>query len=112
MDARLTQAESAYLLPVSPSPERERAVAERIAAGEAYQAGLLRGATHLLARIGNVLFGWIERARIKAELSSLSDRELADIGLTRSDFDRVLGEPEAVEAPAKRPVRIGAQQPA
>ena len=44
MDARRSQAESAYLLPLASTAERERAVAERLAAGEAYQAGLLRGA--------------------------------------------------------------------
>ncbi|WP_431268954.1 DUF1127 domain-containing protein [Dankookia sp. P2] len=112
MDARLIQAESAYLLPLPSSPERERAVAERIAAGEAYQTSLLRGVTHLLARIGDALFGWIERARLRAELASLTDRELADIGLTRGDFDRVLGEPKAAAPQARRPARIGAQQPA
>ena len=112
MDARLTQAESAYLVPMPASPERERAIAERLAAAEAYQAGLLRGITHALTRVGDVLFGWIERARIKAELASLSDRELSDIGLTRGDFDRVLGEPVAEEAPARRPVGLGARQPA
>ena len=114
MDARLSQAESAYLLPVARSAERERAVAQRLAAGEAHQAGLLRGATHLLARLGNALFGWVERARIRAELDSLSDRELSDIGLSRGDIGRVIGGPEAVEdaAPTRRPARIGAQQAA
>jgi uncharacterized protein YjiS (DUF1127 family) len=114
MDARLTQAESAYLVSAAPSAERERAVAQRLAAGEAYQAGLLRGAAQLLARLGDALFGWVERARIRAELDSLSDRDLADIGLSRGEIGRMLGEAETVTdtAPVRRPVRIGAQQAA
>lgn len=114
MDARLAQAESAYLLPLAPSAEHDRAVALRQAAAEAYQAGLRRGATRLLARLGDALFGWIERARIRAELDSLTDRDLADIGLTRGDIGRVLGaeEPEPEAMPARRPARIGAPRPA
>jgi uncharacterized protein YjiS (DUF1127 family) len=114
MDARLTQAESAYLVSAAPSVERERAMALRLAASQAYRASLLRGATHLLARLGDALFGWVERARIRAELGSLTDRELADIGLSRGDIGRVIdaSEPVAETAPARRPARIGAQQPA
>src|SRR4051812_29590169 len=110
MDARLTQAESAYLVSAAPSVERERAMALRLAAGKAYRAELLRGTARLLARLGDALFGWIGRARIRAELDSLSDRELADIGLSRGDIGRVIGESEAVveTAPARRPARIGA----
>jgi uncharacterized protein YjiS (DUF1127 family) len=114
MDARLTQAESAYLVSAAPSAERERAMALRMAAGKAYRASLLRGTTQRLARLGDMLFGWVERARIRAELDSLSDRELADIGLSRGDIGRVTDKSEAVveAAPARRPVRIGAQQAA
>lgn len=114
MDARLTQAESAYLIPGSASPARERAVAQRLAAGEAHQAGLMRGAAHALARLGDVLFGWIERARIRAELNSLTDRDLADIGLSRGEIGRVVAAaPSASDQPVgRRPARIGAQHPA
>jgi uncharacterized protein YjiS (DUF1127 family) len=114
MDARLTQAESAYLVSAAPSMERERAMALRLAASKAYRARLLHGTAQLLARLGDALFGWVERARIRAELNSLNDRELADIGLSRGDIGRVIGESEAVAetAPARRPVRIGAQQAA
>jgi uncharacterized protein YjiS (DUF1127 family) len=114
MDARLSQAESAYLLPLAPSAERERALAQRLAAGEAYQAGLLRGAAQLLGRLGDALFGWVGRARLRAELNALSDRDLADIGLSRGDIGRVVDRSEAVEdaAPVRRPSRIGAQQAA
>ncbi|TDH64496.1 DUF1127 domain-containing protein [Dankookia rubra] len=114
MDARLTQAESAYLVSATFSAERERAMALRLAASEAYRAGLLRGATQLLARLGDALFGWVERARLRAELGSLTDRELADIGLSRGDIGRVVdaSEPVAETAPTRRPARIGAQQAA
>lgn len=112
MDARLTQAESAYFMPVTPSPERERAVAQRLAAGEAYQAGLQRGAARLVSRIGHALFGWVERARLRAELASLSDRDLADIGLSRGDIGRVIAASDVAEAaaPVRGSSRIGAQQ--
>ena len=33
---------------------------------------------------------WVERQRAEAELSALSDRELADIGLHRSEIRRVV----------------------
>jgi uncharacterized protein YjiS (DUF1127 family) len=114
MDARLTQAEAAYLVPAAPSAERERAVALRLAAGEAYQAGLLRGTANSLARLGHALFGWVGRARLRAELNALSDRDLADIGLSRGDIARVVGASEPAEdaAPVRRPSRIGARQAA
>jgi uncharacterized protein YjiS (DUF1127 family) len=32
---------------------------------------------------------WRKRARIRAELSSFSDRELRDIGVTRSEIDYI-----------------------
>lgn len=114
MDARLTRAEAAYLLPLPTTPELERARALRLAAAEAYHAGLTQGARQLFARVGDALFGRVRRARIRAELASLSDRELADIGLTRGDIDRVLAEPQPVpEArPVQRPAGIAVPRPA
>lgn len=35
---------------------------------------------------------WSQRKKIRAELESLSDRELADIGIKRFDIDRVIRE--------------------
>lgn len=32
---------------------------------------------------------WLEKRRVSAELMALDDRELADIGLSRTDIDRV-----------------------
>jgi uncharacterized protein YjiS (DUF1127 family) len=40
-------------------------------------------------RLADAVFGWPARARLRAELASLSERELTDIGLTRGDLDRV-----------------------
>ena len=110
MNARLSQADAAYALPFSTTPDQERVRAQRLAAAEAYQAGLVRSLRHGLARVGDALFGWVKRARIRAELDSLSDRDLADIGLTRSDFARVLGEADAApeQRQAPRPAGFGA----
>lgn len=33
---------------------------------------------------------WLEKRRVAAELNALDDRELADIGLVRTDIDRVV----------------------
>ena len=85
MDARMTKAEAALLLPLPRNPAAEQIASLRQAAGRANQATLLRG----LARIADTVFGWPARARLRAELASLSERELTDIGLTRGDLDRV-----------------------
>jgi uncharacterized protein YjiS (DUF1127 family) len=42
------------------------------------------------ASLLNALRGWRERRAATMELSSLSDRNLADIGLTRGDISRVV----------------------
>ena len=98
--------------PFPSAPPADRSAPRRSASppAEAYQAGLLRSLRHGLARVGDALFGWVKRARIRAELDSLSDRDLADIGLTRGDFGRVLGEAEAApeQRQAPRPARFGA----
>jgi uncharacterized protein YjiS (DUF1127 family) len=116
MDARLTRAEAAYLLPLPATPELERARALRLASAEAHQAGLVRATGHALARLGDALFGWVRRARIRAELGSLNDRELADIGLTRGEIDRALDAAEPAPRPAQRPTQrpagIGMPRPA
>jgi uncharacterized protein YjiS (DUF1127 family) len=88
------------------TPEQERVRALRRAAAEAYQAGLARATGQVLARLGDTFFGWVRRARIRAELESLTDHELADIGLTRSDIDRVVSGADSAKAPEpRRPAR-------
>ena len=59
----------------------------RFAAGRARDAALAQGMAHAVRRV----LGWPARLRARAELSALSNRELADIGLTRGDIDRVTG---------------------
>jgi uncharacterized protein YjiS (DUF1127 family) len=43
----------------------------------------------LAARAMVGLAAWLEKRRVSAELMALDDRELADIGLSRTDIDRV-----------------------
>lgn len=114
MDPRLLRVEAAYLLPLPASPAAERARALRIAAAEAYQAGLARAGRAFFTRLGEALFGWARRARIRAELEALSDRELADIGVTRGEIGRVLAEAEQARTPrpAQRPVGLPVPRPA
>ena len=40
--------------------------------------------------IFNAIRKWHNRSRISYELSSMSDRQLADIGISRSDIDAVV----------------------
>jgi uncharacterized protein YjiS (DUF1127 family) len=54
----------------------------------------------LFQRVRQFLFTWIERQRVLDELNRLTDRELADIGLSRGDFHLVFDEP-----PARHPAR-------
>lgn len=67
-----------------------------------------RPAPHSLAqRIGGFVSGLLEMPRRRAvldELSSLSDRELSDIGLNRHELGRVF-DPRFVEARKRGPAR-------
>jgi len=63
-------------------------------ANEARNAAARRGLKRLVAAFSN----WLERRRTEAELHALTDRELADIGLTRGDIPYVLSGGAAVEA--------------
>lgn len=44
----------------------------------------------LLRKLWQAVAGWRERAALRAELAGLSDMELADIGLVRSDIEAVV----------------------
>ncbi len=78
-------------------------------ANEARNAAITSGLQRLVAGFA----AWMQRRRAEAELRSLTDRELADIGLTRGDIAFVLsgemqrGEPVAPRA-AKAPVPAAA----
>jgi uncharacterized protein YjiS (DUF1127 family) len=43
----------------------------------------------MFASIARLLHAWKRYETVKRELSHLSDRELADIGITRSDIARI-----------------------
>jgi uncharacterized protein YjiS (DUF1127 family) len=43
-----------------------------------------------LARAASALSEWSRRRRAAAELHALTDRELADIGLTHSEIDHII----------------------
>ncbi len=46
----------------------------------------------MLTSITRLYQAWKRHEAARRELSHLSDRELADIGITRSDIDRIAGE--------------------
>ena len=43
----------------------------------------------MLTSIARLYQAWRRHENVRRELSSLSDRELADIGITRSDIERI-----------------------
>jgi len=43
----------------------------------------------MFASIARLFHAWKRHEVVTRELSNLSDRELADIGITRSDIDRI-----------------------
>jgi uncharacterized protein YjiS (DUF1127 family) len=107
MNPRRTQ-EQIGLFPIATSsPAAEQAEAHRLAAarGRETEGGLRR----VLAGIGTVLAAiasWPERMRTYESLRRLSDRELADIGLSRGEIAMVF-EPgfRAGHQPAAAPIR-------
>jgi uncharacterized protein YjiS (DUF1127 family) len=58
--------------------------------------------TSLFHQIGGRFQAWRERQRAVAELSSLDDRALADIGLRRGDIPYILLDNEADYVPVGR----------
>jgi uncharacterized protein YjiS (DUF1127 family) len=98
MDARITREETALLLnltsPAHSDVERVRAEALRTR-DAAIGAAVARGVKAVLRGIGATLAfiaAYPERMRTLRHLQALSERELADIGLTRADLSRVFDE--------------------
>jgi uncharacterized protein YjiS (DUF1127 family) len=46
----------------------------------------------MFTSIARIYQNWRRHETVRRELSHLTDRELADIGITRSDIDRIVAE--------------------
>jgi uncharacterized protein YjiS (DUF1127 family) len=102
MDARITREETALLLNLA-SPAKTEVEMLRLEAMRARDAAVgnaIAGAVKAVWRgIGATLsfiLAYPERLRVLRHLTQLSDRELADIGLTRGDLPRVFDEDFAI----------------
>jgi uncharacterized protein YjiS (DUF1127 family) len=118
MDARLTERELARLLPPTrfrDAEERQAILHAAMAARDAAIAeGLrraLRTVTGAVAALARAVAAWPSKRRTQAELLQLTDRELADIGLTRGDighvFDADFAKPVRAE---KAPVALASRR--
>jgi uncharacterized protein YjiS (DUF1127 family) len=52
----------------------------------------IKGLEIMLTSITRLYQAWKRHEAVRRELSHLTDRELADIGITRSDIDRIAAE--------------------
>lgn len=90
-----TKAEAALLIPTPPSRREEEVEAIRLSAirarDEAAMGALSRAARRVFSAI-ETLATWPRRQATYESLSRLSDRELADIGLSRGDITHVYDE--------------------
>jgi uncharacterized protein YjiS (DUF1127 family) len=98
MDARITKAEAALLLPSATPSSRRMAEVEaiRLAAMAARDAAIAdalrraaRAAFRFLITLGRAVRAFPRRIETYRALQALSDRELRDIGMTRHDIGRV-----------------------
>lgn len=108
MDARITKAEAALLLPAATLPSRRMSEVEalRLAAIAARDAAIAAGIRRAARALGRGMAALLRAvaefpARIATynALRRLSDRELRDIGMTRYDIGRVF-EPGFTPRPA------------
>jgi uncharacterized protein YjiS (DUF1127 family) len=90
MNAYASKVEASLLLATPATPAADRVDAIRLAAAQARDVALARGARGMLARAADAVLGFGERARLRDELGRLTDRDLADIGLTRADIPAVI----------------------
>jgi uncharacterized protein YjiS (DUF1127 family) len=51
-----------------------------------------KGSPIMLSSIARLYQAWRRHESVRRELSHLTDRELADIGITRSDIERIASE--------------------
>ncbi|WP_204623441.1 DUF1127 domain-containing protein [Crenalkalicoccus roseus] len=110
MDARITKAELARLLPRLHGLDAGRP--ENLFLAVLRLQDALLAAMDAVAGLARRLGAWYRRQCTIAELSALSDRELADIGLSRFDIARLAEAaeepPERSARPAPRPARAAA----
>jgi len=104
MNPRISQAHNPA--PMMPYPANLPAISQQELLRQANEA---RNAviTSALQRMVAGFAAWIQRRRAEAELLSLTDRELADIGINRSEIRYILDgrmQP-ARETPAPRPIQ-------
>lgn len=101
MNPRISQVQNPAPMMPYPANLRQLSDVELLRqANEARNAAAMSGLQRLLAGFA----GWMQRRRAEAELRALTDRELADIGLSRGDILYVLREAREVAAPVARPV--------
>jgi uncharacterized protein YjiS (DUF1127 family) len=98
MDARITKAEAALLLPATTIPSRRQAEVEALRLGaiaardEAIAQAFRRAGRALLdaaEALARALLTFPARRQTYQALRGLSDRELRDIGMNRFDIPRV-----------------------
>lgn len=104
MNTRINQTEAALMMPMPANAQAERIQALRQQALQQSDSGIGRWFRSLTLRLSEGL----QRRRAMAELQELTDRELADIGLTRADiphlFDRMAKQEQvAARTPVSRP---------
>lgn len=120
MDAHLTERELNRLLLTKPNfRDAEEREAIRHAAIAARDAALMegfrraaRGTVAALTTLARAVTSWPGKRRTYDELLSLSDRDLADIGLSRADISRVF-DPDFAQPQrsAKTPVALRSGRP-
>ncbi len=96
MDARITKEETALLMSLNLSRHAQQVEEIRLAAIRARDEAIGRairdavaGVFRALRSIATFIITYPERRAVFEHLNALSDRELADIGLTRGDLARV-----------------------
>ncbi|MFQ3622212.1 MAG: DUF1127 domain-containing protein [Acetobacteraceae bacterium] len=99
MDARITKEETALLLNLTPSRRAMEIEEIRLAAirardeaiGRAIRAAIV-GLWRIVRDVARFVATYPRRRALFDQLNAMSDRELADIGLTRADLARVFDE--------------------
>lgn len=97
MNPRIAEAQAAPLMPFPANTRLNSAQAVQLEARRMRDAMLAAALRDLFAGTFGRLQAWRDRRRALAELRALSDRELADIGLSRSNLMAALTATRAEE---------------